>query len=102
MFLFFCKGQADSGLRVRDIYRRKQQTFQTDDSRITELYLYFTNNAHVMTQQLLLATFMEPKSVTFESREKNGTSIFAITLVQNYKLQLQMQNTHESQTGDTQ
>jgi len=27
-----------------------------------KLFLYFTNNANVMTQQLLLATFMQPKS----------------------------------------
>jgi len=73
VFLFFVKVKPTLGyFRVRDIYRRKQQTFETDDSRITELYFYFTNNAHVMTQQLLLATFMEPKSVTFESREKMG------------------------------
>jgi len=28
-----------------------------------KLFHHFTNNANVMTQQLLLATFMQPKSV---------------------------------------
>jgi len=28
-----------------------------------KLFLYFTNNANVLTQQLLLSTLMQPKSV---------------------------------------
>ena len=51
--------------RFRDINRTKQFTCKTDDRWITvlELFLYFTNNANVMTQQLLLATFMQSKGV---------------------------------------
>ena len=38
---------------------------ETDDRPITgmELFLYFINNANLMTQELLLATFMQPNSV---------------------------------------
>jgi len=38
---------------------------ETDNRLITgiELFFYFTNNAHFMTQQLLLATFMQQHSV---------------------------------------
>jgi len=50
----------------------------TDNKLITgiELFLYFTNNANLMTQRLLLATFMQQHSVihqpNFWIKRKNG------------------------------
>ena len=39
-----------------------------------KLFLYFTNNANVMTQQLLLATFMQPNSVIHQPKDKRCKS----------------------------
>ena len=55
---------------------------ETDDRLVTwiELFLYFTNDANLMTQQLLLATFIQHHGVihqpNFESREKNGGHLY--------------------------
>jgi len=58
--------------RFRDINRTKQLTCETDVRRITgmKLFLRFTHNANFITQPLLLATFMQPKSVIHQREKK--------------------------------